>query len=102
MQEFFKHIDLLQSKLADQRPEALSEHSVDFLDTCTQDIGLLRRLCETQHFQDTLGLYNKIILISGRLQLKPLSASLRPLSAEVSRDLLFIQINHIFTLKCFF
>jgi hypothetical protein len=39
--------------------------------SCEQDVNLLRKLCDTSNFKNTLNLYNKLIELSSRLSFKP-------------------------------
>lgn len=70
--ETFKNVVLLNS--TEQQQE--SEPSED-------NISLLRKVYETNNFQNTINLYNKIIKLNSKLELKPIVNNSKLLSQEV-------------------
>jgi hypothetical protein len=50
---------------------------------CNQDINLLRKLYETNNFQCSLSLYNKLINLYAKYSMKPIASNLQQMASEV-------------------
>jgi hypothetical protein len=50
---------------------------------CNQDINLLRKLYETNNFQCSLSLYNKLINLYAKYSMKPIASNLQQMAGEV-------------------
>jgi len=109
IQDLFKNIDLIQSKLDEIKNsnslsnscvsyESLKQsQAIDFslsnlmdndvaeklFKACNQDVDLLRKMCETKNFRNTLKLYNRLIKLNANVALKPAASNAQELADEV-------------------
>jgi hypothetical protein len=109
IQDLFKNIDLIQSKLDEiKNSNSLSNSSVSYeslkqsqaidfsltnlmdndvaeklFKACNQDVDLLRKMCETKNFRNTLDLYNRLIKLNANVALKPVASDAQELADEV-------------------
>jgi hypothetical protein len=109
IQDLFKNIDFIQNKLDEIKNsnslsnscvsyESLKQsQAIDFslsnlmdndlaeklFKACNQDVNLLRKMCETKNFRNTLDLYNRLIKLNANVPLKPLASNAQELADEV-------------------
>lgn len=109
IQDLFKNIDLIQNKLDEIKNsnslsnscvsyESLKQsQAIDFslsnlmdndlaeklFKACNQDVNLLRKMCETKNFRNTLDLYNRLIKLNANVPLKPMTSNAQELADEV-------------------
>ena len=65
---------------------------------CNQDVVLLRKMCETANFRNTLGLYNKLIKLNATVSLKPVASNAQELANEVREIRFFWKFYFLFWL----